>query len=282
MLTPLAFAVAMAIAAAGLPSSAAGADFQTAEIGGRGGHPFADRCAFGDVLVGFEFRAGKAVDMVRAMCQEVSPELRLVGDVDRLNKFGGGGGEGSRKRCSGQNAVTALTVSIDKFGAVHQFFATCSAVDGDGGSRSLDIDGDGGEARYTEVAQCERGFAVGIAGAYGALIDRIGLICEDIVATLQREVNPVATPIPVPAPAPKPEIPAMRIDNKAGQNKGAGGGGGGGTAKVATTIYDQPGGADQAYLSAGDPVSITGCGNDGWCEVSQPQRGFVWGEDLNR
>lgn len=280
MLTQLALAVITAIAAAGvLPAVARAADIPTAEIGGRGGQPFADRCDFGDVLVGFEFSAGKAVDMVRALCREVSPALQLVGDVDRLNSFGGSGGNGTRERCSGQSAVTALNVSVDKFGVVHQFYAVCSAIDGSGGSRSLDIDGEGGEASYSDVAQCERGFAVGIAGGYGALIDRIGLICEDIVATLR----PAPASEPPPAPA-KKVIPPMQIDNKAGTggaNKGSAGGGGN-TAKTDTTIYDQPGGSDRAYLSAGEAVTIKNCDDAGWCEISQPERGYVWGEDLNR
>ncbi len=56
----------------------------------------------------------------------------------------------------------------------------------------------------------------------------------------------------------------------------------GATAANDTTIYDQPEGNDVAYLQAGDPVTITSCNGDGWCKISKPRKGWVWGEDLKK
>jgi hypothetical protein len=71
-----------------------------------------------------------------------------------------------------------------------------------------------------------------------------------------------------------------------GDNNGGGGGGGGGaggsTAAIDTTIYDEPDGDDVDYLTAGDPVTIVGCNEDNWCQIRQPRRGWVWGDDLNQ
>lgn len=56
------------------------------------------------------------------------------------------------------------------------------------------------------------------------------------------------------------------------------------TARIATTIFDNPEGNDVAYLEAGDPVTIISCTNEpdnNWCEISKPQHGFIFGADLN-
>jgi len=54
------------------------------------------------------------------------------------------------------------------------------------------------------------------------------------------------------------------------------------TAAVDTTIFDKPAGEDVAYLSQGDPVTIVECNADDFCQISEPQAGWVWGPDLNR
>ncbi|MEO9228895.1 MAG: hypothetical protein ABI216_08120 [Devosia sp.] len=54
------------------------------------------------------------------------------------------------------------------------------------------------------------------------------------------------------------------------------------TAAQATTIYDAPGGNDVAYLDAGDGVTIVKCNSDGWCKISAPKEGYVWGADLTQ
>ena len=90
--------------------------------------------------------------------------------------------------------------------------------------------------------------------------------------------EPVIQSVPAPQqeqqrpPPQQQDQPNMQVDHQRGS---------GSSAKIATTIHDQPNGSDRAYLSAGDRVTIVGC-DDGWCEISRPQRGFVWVDDLNR
>jgi hypothetical protein len=55
-----------------------------------------------------------------------------------------------------------------------------------------------------------------------------------------------------------------------------------------TWVYKQPNGVDSpqnhaAEVPPGGQVTIVECGNPkGWCQVSKPAAGFVWGADVNR
>lgn len=70
-----------------------------------------------------------------------------------------------------------------------------------------------------------------------------------------------------------------------------GGGGGAGGAKKGskrfaeepTTVYAKKAGKEIHYLEQGDTVTIIACedGGEGWCQISKPVKGWVWGGDLN-
>lgn len=81
-----------------------------------------------------------------------------------------------------------------------------------------------------------------------------------------------------------PLKPPIKVDNgnNGDDNPPADGNGGQASAATDTTIYDQPGGNDAAYLQAGDPVTIVQCNENNWCQISKPRKGWVWGDDLNR
>jgi hypothetical protein len=53
-------------------------------------------------------------------------------------------------------------------------------------------------------------------------------------------------------------------------------------AAVDTTIYAKPAGKEVGYLRAGEPVTIVSCDSIGWCNVTAPQTGYVWGPDLSK
>jgi outer membrane protein OmpA-like peptidoglycan-associated protein len=53
-------------------------------------------------------------------------------------------------------------------------------------------------------------------------------------------------------------------------------------AAVDTTIYAKPAGKEVGYLRAGEPVTIVSCDDIGWCNVTAPQTGYVWGPDLSK
>lgn len=88
-------------------------------------------------------------------------------------------------------------------------------------------------------------------------------------ATFQmKSSGPVEDPAPPPPPQDNTPAPTPPKGTQ-------------GTAATDTTIYDKPEGEDQAYLSEGDPVTIINCNGDNWCHISEPQDGWVWGDDLN-
>jgi hypothetical protein len=50
-----------------------------------------------------------------------------------------------------------------------------------------------------------------------------------------------------------------------------------------TTVYAKPAGKEIAYLEEGDRVTIVACEDNGqgWCQISRPVKGFIWGADLD-
>lgn len=90
-----------ASAAVGLCAIApARADSYLPQIGGKGGAQYRERCPQGQVLNGFEVRAGDDIDAIRAVC--VTPASPIVASAPPLtNGFGGGwhgGGGGGLQR----------------------------------------------------------------------------------------------------------------------------------------------------------------------------------------
>jgi hypothetical protein len=53
-------------------------------------------------------------------------------------------------------------------------------------------------------------------------------------------------------------------------------------AREATTIYADKGKREIGYLKKGASVKVRGCerGGKGWCQITQPMSGLVWGGDL--
>jgi outer membrane protein OmpA-like peptidoglycan-associated protein len=54
------------------------------------------------------------------------------------------------------------------------------------------------------------------------------------------------------------------------------------SAAVDTTVYAKPAGKEIGYIRARDPVTIVSCDDIGWCKISRPKKGYVWGPDLSK
>lgn len=264
---------------------------ETKQIGGPGGAPFRVDCAGDGVLTGFDYEAGKALDWIIPLCRAVRGG-HVVGDHYVI---GGGIGQepasgssgfssftaGEVMECPTDTAVMGLRVSVDKFSMIHHIQIYCRALAENAPQTILRTTNSGGEADWNDTVTCGPGMsAVGVVGGAWAQVDRLGLVCG--------KTHEVAPPPPAEKPAEKPPARAplkvtndqapLKVDNGAG---GDGGGGGGDYAAVDTTIYDAPGGDEIDYISEGDPVTIRSC-DDGWCRITEPRRGYVWGEDLGR
>lgn len=261
--------------------------FASNEVGGPGGAPFVDLCRDGDVLIGFNFTAGKDLNTIAAVCQPARRGGQVTGAIYGLNTWGtrpevGGflktSGTG---RCPPGTAVQSIEVGVSRHNTLHgvvlhcRNMATGDWLAGDGTVGNLGT----GEAVRTETAPCGSGtIATGIVGGYGALVDRLGLICTAYQDPRVQAPAP-APQAPQPEPGPQRGAPLPVGDGGDGGNTG----GGNGSANVSTTVYDEPDVNPKFYLEPSDPVTIIQCGDpENWCHISQPVDGWVWGPELDR
>lgn len=304
------------VLSAGALAPAAAQTFRTNEVGGPGGAAFSDLCRAGDVLIGINFNAGKALNTIGPVC---SPAKNggIVGQPYGLHTWGTPSEDffphGGSVWCYPNMAIQSLKVNVDGNDNVRSFYISCRNM----ATGEVVLDSrtsvSSGITVRTDVAPCGSGtIATGVIGGHGALIDRLGLICsrfEDrngkvlpVVGTgadgggilpKDKPVRAVGKAVGNGTPA-DPVRPPGQVDN----GDDAGGGGilpkdkpvravgkavGKGTANTDTTIYDEPEGSDIAYLSAGDGVTIVQCSEkvENWCEISKPARGWVWEPELD-
>jgi hypothetical protein len=278
-------------------------DGVTIFVGGDKGARYEDNCDFdaahaGYALVAIDYVAGKDLDRVTAVCALVrngqpdrDPNRLLIRGMDNDN-----GSQRTRgnEHCPDGMFVQAIHVTESSVLLVHHFWLTCrnpftgQKVDT---PESGTFGGRGGAPGYADCG--DDSYARGLRIRGDARISALGLIC----ATYQPPPPPVVTTPPPPPPPPpppekpKPEKPPLKVlngddnaDTGDGNDNGNNDAADAGTASAATdtTIYDQPGGSDVDYLTAGDPVTIVDCNGDNWCRISKPRKGWVWGGDLNR
>lgn len=206
------------------------ADSYLPQIGGKGGAPYSERCPQGQILNGFEVRAGDDIDAIRAVCVTSSSPTD-VGTPPLSNGFGGGwhgGGGGGLRRLlcpPGTPVVMGLvagydgidTISLDTID-IYCAQASAGASIGQYPSNIIHAPIQGcthgpnlvhpvwnavkiaafGDGRCPHfklgLNKCPTGeIAIGMHGHSGALVDAMGLICG---------------PAPTFAP-PKPVVPAM-------------------------------------------------------------------------
>ena len=117
--------------------TAASAQFTySKQVGGPGGGAFEDTCHGGDLLVGFNYTAGKALNTTAPVCQAVDQQGRLTGNVYGLEHLGSccrstsAYASAGAVRCPDGEAVEGLHVFVDKFGEVHHVRATCYPLAG--------------------------------------------------------------------------------------------------------------------------------------------------------
>ena len=270
------------------PSSAR--EGNTSIVGGPGGSEFHESCDAGEAVVGFYYTAGKDLDEIAAICQPLEGN-KAVGPRHELPAHGGLSlsVEGT-VACSDIMVVQAIHVTVSKINVIHDFWLTCRSLVTDLRYESERSRTKGGEGGHAYEASCgDDGYAVGYWGKFGSLVDSVGLACANYPpkdASPPPPPPPKDNPPPPPPPdkTPKPDKPPLKVldGDDQDQNADTGNNGGGASAATDTTIYDQPGGSDVAYLSAGDPVTIVSCNDNNWCRISKPTQGWVWGDDLSR
>ncbi len=281
-----------------LPAASAVAfEGNTVAMGGKGGSKFYDNCNRGqnivavhDALVLIDWVSGKDIDMVRANCTAVhdgvpDPATYPLGWRGKSGDNGRFNGV-SYNVCPRAMVVQALHASESAVRLVHQFWFTCrNLVTGEhaDSARSSTLGGKGGAPGVVDCG--DDAYAYGLLGRYGTNIDALGLMCTTYRPPAVNNPPPQGKkPVKITGkprttvPASEPGKPPLKVNN----GGDAGDGGVGVSAANDTTIYDKPDGSDVANLSAGDPVTIVRCNPRNWCQISQPENGWVWGDDLNR
>jgi hypothetical protein len=197
-------------------------------LGGGGGAEFRQNCRPNDVIIGFRFQSGTALDSITALCAGLNPErTRVVTESYSGREYGGLGGKPQFLLCKGHHAVRHLHVYMDNNKIVNHFRFTCQrlgsgewhdAVPANIGGRSV------GDVRFS----CGEGeWATGIYGRYGALVDQLGLQCDKIAAeagpqslpdVITRDKVPPTDVItkpkptePAPLPDPGPKLTACAV-----------------------------------------------------------------------
>jgi hypothetical protein len=274
----------------------------TGKVGGPGGQEFHARCPPGAVIVGFAYIAAKDLNAIwinrcRALngTRTDGPDIDMAGHYGDKQNNGYDGLTGSLT-CPAPLAIRAISVTESSVQLVHTVNLTC--VDLATGTTSFSgwSQTNGGKGGSPGLADCGgNGYATGFVIASGSLIDALGLTCAEYHAPATtapaKPIKHTARGGPTTATPDKPPIKVLNGDeddqNAGDGNDGDDGGNGGDaaggtTAATDTTIYDQPDGNDVAYLSGGDPVTVVSCNDDNWCRISKPQKGWVWGDDLDR
>lgn len=195
-------------------------------MGGNGGNRFFARCAPGELLTGFDLRAGDDIDAIRPICVPTE-----TGKFDFYPiSFGGGGGGPRQLICPGDiPIVTGMSIGsegkeIRTVNNIHLFCGTATAAQQASDVPSVGFDAPPEETsgifgafidRQNDTQHCPSGLvAVGINGRSGNWLDAVGLICGAPPMTGQAETHkddkpPVALGR-VQAGAPAPTAPPLQ------------------------------------------------------------------------
>jgi hypothetical protein len=251
-----------------LVSSAFGAYAQvtnTSTVGGQGGSPFDDPCHGTDVLIGFNFTDGDALNTVAAVCQAQNNGV-LVGANYGLATRGTGPDDTSHAfparfgpapetpRCPSGSAVISVDVWVNKFNEIDSVEGHCAQMTpADPGARfTLSQSQSQGRAVGNAIpVQCpDSMMAVGITGRSGDLMDSLGLKCSPF------PWHVLAAPPPLPSQFQSLTVnqPDDYYDQISGNKKG--------------TL--NPGTANVGILAKGAPD------NPGWYEITWPGAGAVY------
>lgn len=250
------------------PPSFAG---NTTQVGTSGPSDFDVSCKGRDLLIGVSFVVGRDVDQIEPICQPRN-KSGFTGKEYRLGQFGSRttGSVGGTARCPFNMAIGRMHVYVDNQSQIHRFTLTCKPT-------SVDVvqpvflkgpvnpPGTGGVDKSGGSVQCPSGeLANGMIGGYTSSVHRLGLKCGPFQMSGGGGGDDEG----------EDEDEGPPPDNGGGKTR---------TAREATTIYDKPDGNDVDYLDEGDTVIIVSCedGGEGWCKISKPRKGYVWGGDLN-
>ena len=204
------FCLSLAILFCSVLSAFAQTDVHSSKVvTGPGGVPFVDACHPGDVLIGFNYIAGKAMNTFAGVCQAQNNGVLTganYGLFTRGNIPSSGGffdpvfHAGDAVRCPPGEAIKSMRVWLDKHAEVNSVAATCEQLRPDSHLQAVylgQFGGAGGEAVSNEPISCgSDDIAIGIIGRASNLINGLGLDCGTFTWRQAAVVTPGSTPTP--------------------------------------------------------------------------------------
>ena len=101
-------------------------------VTGPGGVPFVDACHPGDVLIGFNFNAGKAMNTFAGVCQAQDNGVLIGANYGLFTRGSipddGHFHTGDAMRCPAGEAIRSMRVWLDKHDEVNSVSATCEQL----------------------------------------------------------------------------------------------------------------------------------------------------------
>lgn len=181
----------------------------TNTVGGAGGAPFDSRCERGAYLRALWVRHGAWIDGVGAICGRYrTNEGRgsLYGEAD-AGMVGGLGGELDAARCMSDEVITHIESQPSADGYVGYLAVRCASLNEKWRDTRIPQDAIFGHVRDdgppVRRLGCPKGMAaIGIYGAAGNALDRVGLVCGPWPKPPPMIIPPIVSPEPIkPGPA---------------------------------------------------------------------------------
>jgi hypothetical protein len=189
------------------PASAQSKMHNTDIVSGTGGGLFEDFCHGSDVLIGFNYSAGKAMNQIAGVCQAQHAGA-LIGANYGLATHGTApdyGGvfvtftDGGALRCNGRQAINQLHVFLDSNGQVNKVEALCIGLLPSERliPSTLPASSGGGPPVSDKLLTCGPDeVAIGLIGRSGTLIDGLGLRCATFFVKVTADVDVYDVPDP--------------------------------------------------------------------------------------
>lgn len=172
-------------------------------LGGGGGGEFRSQCPANTAWFAYAGFYGTALDGIRPHCTVIQPNKTTLGDTQPKYQGGQGGGL-IQRTCPANSVVTALRVWMEANKLVAKIDLTCTnLLDGQETIQAGKVDGTPIEPSVLFSCNADE-IGVGVYGRSGAMIDKIGLICEKLTVVqpaLATQSKPIATqPKPIEQP----------------------------------------------------------------------------------
>lgn len=272
----------------------AAADTQTGKIGDPSGKSFVAACERGEALVGYAYNSAHVMMAIGPLCRPLA-DGAFTGPVQKLrNVYGAEDGAGNDPVvCPEKTAIARLDVFVSDRLQVHSVRGTCNPLP-NGPSKGTYMRATkttSGTAASHKSVRCEAGkYANGLVGTYDAVggIMSLGLLCpsdEDNGPDEADRGDDDADKGGEDRGGGKKQFEEGGLSFEIDLGKGGisvGVSGGARRAKEPTTIYARPAGKEIGYLDEGERVTMVQCedGGKGWCKISKPTAGYVWGGDF--